>query len=265
MLHHHLQGGKSRFIFSTSFHSSHISFEAVTTFQLSVHPFHPRLLFSVVRARSAVRAVSSPLLLLSVLSSSHWPSQGSTSWTWEGFSAFFFKFLYVFSPASLRLSGWIDVRTTVPQGGRVENRICSLQMQRGKKVGERDGWTDGWMDGGRGVGMHLMWGPSKTSQGIKADHNLMPRPPSTSRHPSVSLFLKDSFILLFYFLPRFFFLFSFSQFFFFLFHSCMHSPRNFKLWTISVAKTFFSDVFLLQSNVNFCLLKVGRHLSKISL
>lgn len=148
MLHHHLQGGKSRFIFSTSFHSSHISFEAVTTFQLSVHPFHPRLLFSVVRARSAVRAVSSPLLLLSVLSSSHWPSQGSTSWTWEGFRAFFFLFLYVFSPASLRLSGWIDVRTTVPQGGRVENRICSLQMQRGKKVGERDGWTDGWMEAG---------------------------------------------------------------------------------------------------------------------
>lgn len=133
----------------------------------------------------------------------------------KGFVHFLKKFLYVFSPASLRLSGWIDVRTTVPQGGRVENRICSLQMQRGKKVGERDGWTDG----GRGVVMHLMWGPSKTSQGIKADHNLMPRPPSTSRHPSVSLFLKDSFILLFYFLPRFFF-FIFTVFFSFFILAC---------------------------------------------
>lgn len=261
MLHHHLQEGKSRFIFSTSFHSSHISFEAVTTFQLSVHPFHPRLLFSVVRARSAVRAVSSPLLLLSVLSSSHWPSQGSTSWTWEGFRAFFFISLCFFT--RLLASLWMNrCEDHGPSRGSSGKQNLFTPNAKRKESG-REGWMNGWMDGGRGVGMHLMWGPSKTSQGIKADHNLMPRPPSTSRHPSVSLFLKDSFILLFYFLPRFFFFFHFHSFFSFFILAC--TAQETELWTISVAKTFFSDVFLLQSNVNFCLLKVGRHLSKISL
>lgn len=219
MLHHHLQGGKSRFIFSTSFHSSHISFEAVTTFQLSVHPFHPRLLFSVVRARSAVRAVSSPLLLLSVLSSSHWPSQGSTSWTWEGFRAFFF-FISLCFFTRLLTSLWMNrCEDHGPSRGSSGKQNLFTPNAKRKESG-REGWMNRWMDGGRGVGMHLMWGPSKTSQGIKADHNLMPRPPSTSRHPSVSLFLKDSFILLFYFLPRFFFFFHFHSFFSFFILAC---------------------------------------------
>lgn len=68
-------------------------------------------------------------------------------------------------PASFAISGWVDVRTMVPQGVGVENRICSLRMQKRKESGR-----DGGMDEGRGEGLYLMWGPSKASRGIKADH-----------------------------------------------------------------------------------------------
>lgn len=146
MLHHHLQG-ESRFIFSTSFHSSHISFEAVTTFQLSVHPFHPRLLFSVVRARSAVRAVSSPLLLLSVLSSSHWPSQGSTSWTWEGFRAFLKKISLCFF-TRLLASLWMNrCEDHGPSRGSSGKQNLFTPNAKRKESG-REGWMNGWMEAG---------------------------------------------------------------------------------------------------------------------
>lgn len=125
----------------------------------------------------------------------------------------FFLFLYVFSPASLRLSGWIDVRTTVPQGGRVENRICSLQMQRGKKVGERDGWTDRWMEAG-------VWGCiwcEALQRRVRESKPTttwchVPRQPQ-GIHPS-ACFWKTPSSCCFISSHVFFFLFSFSQFFF---------------------------------------------------
>lgn len=128
-----------------------------------------------------------------------------------------------------------------------------------RKESGREGWMNGWR---QGCGDASDVRPFKDESGNQS----RPQPDATSpvnlkasvRQPVFERLLHPVVL----FPPTFFFHF---HSFFFLFHSCMHSPRNFKLWTISVAKTFFSDVFLLQSNVNFCLLKVGRHLSKISL
>lgn len=103
-------------------------------------------------------------------------------------------------PLSFSVSLWMGrCEDHGPSRGRGENRICSLRMQRGKKVGWR-----GWIDEGRGVGLHLMWGPSKASQRIKADHG--PTwccvPLSTSRHLSVSLFLETPSSCCFFFPPQ---------------------------------------------------------------
>lgn len=72
--------------------------------------------------------------------------------------------LCIFSLSSIPL--WMDrCKDHGPWRGRVENRICSLRMQRGKKVRERDGWEEGGLWG-------CIWceTPSKASRGIKAEH-----------------------------------------------------------------------------------------------
>lgn len=127
----------------------------MTTFQHLVPLFHLCLLFLVVRAQSAVLTWFGlsfhPFGLLKVLC----PSVRQVR-----------CIFYFFAILHLCLSFWMGrCENHGPSRGRVENRICSLRMQRGKKVGERDGW----MKGGS-VGLHLMWGPSKASLGIKADH-----------------------------------------------------------------------------------------------
>lgn len=88
-------------------------------------------------------------LVLSVLSSFFWPPHCSVSLSQTGWAGYFF--FSFFSSSLAFLSGWVDVRTLVPEGGRGENRICSLRMQRGKKVEERDGWIKGFS-----TGLHLM-------------------------------------------------------------------------------------------------------------
>lgn len=109
------------------------------------------------------------LLVQSMLSSSHRPSQGSASWTYRfrqptppphPHSPSLLPFL------RLSLPGWIDVRTMVPQGVMWKTEFCSLRMQRVKKV-----WDRGMEGRMGGAGLHLMWGPSKASQWIKADHS----------------------------------------------------------------------------------------------
>lgn len=159
----------------------------MTTFQHLVPLFHLCLLFLVVRAQSAVLTWFGlsfhPFGLLKVLC----PSVRQVR-----------CIFYFFAILHLCLSFWMGrCENHGPSRGRVENRICSLRMQRGKKVGERDGW----MKGGRECGVASDVRPFKGESGNQS--RPWPTwcfvPLSTSRHLSVSLFLEESFILLFFF------------------------------------------------------------------
>lgn len=112
----------------------------------------------------------------------------------------FFFFLPYYISASL--SGWVDVRTTVPQGVGWKTEFVHLECKEERKL-ERE--RDGWMKGGRECGVASDVRPFKGESGNQS--RPWPTwcfvPLSTSRHLSVSLFLEESFILLFFFPPTF--------------------------------------------------------------
>lgn len=120
----------------------HVSFEAMTTFQHAAPPFYQSVLFSVGRAQSAVL-----FPVLSALSSSHRPSQGSVSSASDRFCAFFFFFM-----PSLPLSLWMGrCEAHGPSRGRVGKQ--NLFTRNAKR---KESWREGWLDEGRGAGLHLM-------------------------------------------------------------------------------------------------------------
>ena len=109
---------------------------------------------------------------------------------------FFFAFSVSFKMVRCEVRG--------PSRAQVENRICSLRMQRGKKVG-REGGMDGWRYGCR-FASDVRPFKGESGNQSRPQPTWCCVPVSTSRHPSVSFFcfLKDSFILLFFF-PHFFY------------------------------------------------------------
>lgn len=110
----------------------------MTTFQHLVPPFHLCLLFLVARAQLAI------LTWFCLSFHPYGLSQGSVSFSQTG-SVHFYLF---FAVLHLCLSFWMGrCENHGPSRGRVENRICSLRMQRGKKVGEREGWMDEGREG----------------------------------------------------------------------------------------------------------------------
>lgn len=131
----------------------------MTTFQHLKPSFHLSVVFGYLSPIGSARC-SSLVLVLSILSSSYRPSQGSVSFTSDRFCAFF---PFCLTPS---LSGWVDVRTMDPQGVGWKTEIVHLECKEERKL-ERGIY--GWKEGGS-VGLHLMWGPSKTSRGIKVDH-----------------------------------------------------------------------------------------------
>lgn len=134
--HNHQSGEVDFTTFYTLFQSSSLrSNDHLSTFGTS---------FS---SMSVVSGCQSPVghthLVLSILSSL-WPFSRFCVLQSDRFGAFFFFFAVL----HLCLSFWMcRCENHGPSRGQVENRICSLRMQRGKKVGEREGWMDEGREG----------------------------------------------------------------------------------------------------------------------
>lgn len=216
MLHHHLQGGKSRFIFFTSFHSSRFlwSSDHLSTFSASFSSA------SVVFCRegpigstcSFFPTLTSvcPFILTLAFTRFHVLNVRRVL-------CMFFISLF-FSPTSLRLS--LDEQMWGPRSLKGVEWKTEFVHSKCKEERKWERGMDERMDGGMEGGV---WGCiwcealQRRVRESKPTTTWCHVPLSTSRHPSVSLFLKDSFILLFYFPPRFF---SFSQFFSFFIVAC---------------------------------------------
>ena len=134
---HNNQSRELDFGEGTSFQTiAHDCFEIMTTFQLWV-PHFLRLLFSAVRGQSAAFTVS----LCSRFCLSFHPHIGLLKVQCPQRQMCFEHF---FVPSSFSL--WIDrCEDHGPPRAQMENRICSLRMQRGKKV--REAGMGRWREG----------------------------------------------------------------------------------------------------------------------